>query len=125
MTNVIDKLITALTQPNTNKSNADSKICQRITYDVYDIKKRILTEKLNHILSVLKSNHAAQLTDFVESLPITVNPLRALVKFRKMSYSRSHDLLFHYLIELSVLLDTLQSIEENVESVIDYVEVDY
>ena len=114
----IDRLVLALTSPSCTSSN-------NIPYEIYNIKKNILTEKLNHILSILRTNHQDQLSNFVSGLPMTVNPIRTLTKFRKISYDRVHDLLFRYLIELSVLLDTLQSIEENVESIVNYGELEY
>lgn len=103
------------------------KIGGRLSKDTYDVRKNVLTKRLQHTIDILKTVHWQKLVDLVKCLPAKITPIGFLLRARKMEFAdpRSSDLIYTYILDIYTTVYYLHLVENNVENSIDYNEVSY
>lgn len=101
----------------------------RLSVDLYKTRKEFLTKKLEHHTKMIQTNYWTIITKFVsDNVTTKTTPIKFLTELRKMEMTtgnRAVDVLYNYLLEISVIAYNLRVLEENVENSIEYDEQVY
>lgn len=122
----VERLIEILT-----KCSPDQPQGVRIPENIYIVKRQILSDRYDRIISVLIANHWDKVDEFTKGLSSNTIPLKFLLRVRKSityvssSMRRTNDLIYGYLTELYAVLTNLRLIEASVEWSITYEEMTY
>lgn len=98
----------------------------RLSKNIYDIRVKILREKLTHIIDILKTNYWATLENYVLKMSkITLgNPIGFIIHIRNHGDNDSN-VLSEYLLTIYSLRSGIQQLESRVENNIEYEELEY
>jgi len=120
----IERLIKLVTS-NTPAHKTQS----RISVDLYKTRKEFLNGKLEHIVKIIQTNYWPFISKFVnDNVTTKTTSVKFLTSLRKTGFatsSRAADVLYNYLLEVSVIAYYLRVLEENVENSIEYDEQVY
>jgi hypothetical protein len=101
----------------------------RLSVDLYKTRKEFLNKKLEHHTKMIQTNYWPIITKFVsDNVTTKTTPIKFLTELRKMELAtgnRAIDVLYNYLLEISVIAYNLRVLEENVENSIEYDEQVY
>lgn len=98
----------------------------RLGKDTYRLRKEILSQKLQHLMDILKVNHWPALQRSVSDAPKTClgDPMKFVFYLQQKS-DRSSELLYEYVLKLCSLRRELIELENRVEDSIEYDELLY
>ena len=101
----------------------------RLSTDLYKTRKEFLNKKLEHHTKIIQTNYWSIITKFVnDNVTAKTTSIKFLADLRKMEMAtgnRAIDVLYNYLLEVSVIAYNLRVLEENVENSIEYDEQVY
>lgn len=120
----VDKLISVLT-PRTIATKANTNAA-KISKEMYNIRKNILTARLARIFDILQVNYWTKLSELIDTE--FTSPIALLTHLKRIEISTANQvirIINNYLIDIYVILSILRTIKDEVECSIEYEEMQY